>query len=162
MHPWALLQAMVLLALANGTPVVAKRVFGQRFAWPLDGNVTWFDRRRLLGPSKTIRGIVLSLLTTTIAAPFIGLSAWVGCLSAGAAMAGDLCSSFVKRRLNFAASTQLLGVDQLPESLLPLLALRGALALSAADIGVGVAGFLIGELVLSRLLYKIHLRDEPY
>jgi CDP-2,3-bis-(O-geranylgeranyl)-sn-glycerol synthase len=77
-------------------------------------------------------------------------------------MAGDLCSSFVKRRLNFAASTQLLGVDQLPESLLPLLALRGALALSAADIGVGVAGFLIGELVLSRLLYKIHLRDEPY
>jgi CDP-2,3-bis-(O-geranylgeranyl)-sn-glycerol synthase len=153
---------MVLLALANGTPVIARRLFGQRFAWPLDGNVTWFDRRRLLGPSKTVRGIVLSLLTTTIAAPLIGLSAMVGCLAAGAAMAGDLCSSFVKRRLNFAASSQLPGVDQVPESLLPLLALRGVLALSAADIGVGVAGFLIGELMLSRLLYKIHLRDEPY
>ena len=162
MHPLALLQAMVLLALANGTPVIAKRVLGQRLAWPLDANVTWFDRRPLLGPSKTMRGVVLSLLITTIAAPLIGLGAEVGCLAAGTAMAGDLCSSFVKRRLNLAPSSQALGLDQVPESLLPLLALRSLLALSAADIAVAVVGFMIGELMLSRLLYKIHLRDEPY
>ena len=153
---------MVLLALANGTPVVAKRVFGNRLAWPIDANVTWFDGRPLFGPSKTVRGIVLSLLVTTIAAPFVGVSAAAGCVVASTAMAGDLCSSFAKRRLNFAPSSQALGIDQIPESLLPLVALRGVLLLSVADIAVGVAGFMVGELLLSRLLYKIRLRDEPY
>ena len=162
MHPLALLQAMVLLTLANGTPVIAKRVFGNRLAWPIDANLTWFGGRPLFGPSKTVRGIVLSLLVTTIAAPLIGQSVAVGCLAASTAMAGDLCSSFAKRRLNFAPSSQALGIDQIPESLLPLVALRGVLLLSVADIAVGVAGFMVGELLLSRLLYKIRLRDEPY
>jgi hypothetical protein len=42
--------------LANGTPVVAKRIFGDHFASPLDGN-RWFidDGRPLFGESKTIR-----------------------------------------------------------------------------------------------------------
>jgi hypothetical protein len=49
-----------------------------------------------------------------------------------------------------------------PESLLPLLACRTALSLNAIDITLAVAIFFAGELVLSRLLYKAHLRDEPY
>jgi CDP-2,3-bis-(O-geranylgeranyl)-sn-glycerol synthase len=81
---------------------------------------------------------------------------------AGTAMAGDLFSSFVKRRLNLPPSSQALGLDQIPESLLPMLACRDALSLTAADIVVGVAIFFVGELVLSRLLFNAHLRDEPY
>jgi CDP-2,3-bis-(O-geranylgeranyl)-sn-glycerol synthase len=34
--------------------------------------------------------------------------------------------------------------------------------LSWLDIAVGVAVFFVGELLISRLLYKAHLRDQPY
>ena len=50
----------------------------------------------------------------------------------------------------------------MPESLLPLLACRAALSLAVADVVVGVGVFLIGEVILSRILYRAHLRDEPY
>ncbi|QWG24674.1 CDP-archaeol synthase [Bradyrhizobium sediminis] len=158
----AILQAMILLTLANGTPVVAKKVFGQSFALPLDAGLTFFDGRPLFGPSKTIRGIVFSVLVTALGAPLIGLDWSVGAIAAAAAMAGDLCSSFVKRRLNFPPSSQALGLDQLPESLLPLLACRAALSLTAVDIAIGVGLFFVGELILSWILYRAHLRDEPY
>jgi hypothetical protein len=153
---------MVLLTLANGTPVVAKKVFGQFLVFPLDAGVAFFDGRPVFGPSKTIRGIIFSVLVTTASAPLIGLDWHVGMIAAAAAMAGDLCSSFVKRRLNFPPSSRALGFDQLPESLLPLLACRAALSLTAADIVLGVGIFFIGEVILSRILYRAHLRDEPY
>ncbi len=158
----AIAQATVLLALANGAPVIAKKVFGSRFIRPLDGRVKFLDRQPLFGSSKTIRGILVSLVVATAGAPFVGLTPKLGALAAAAAMAGDLFSSFVKRRLRLKPSSRALGLDQVPESLLPLLALRDALALTAADIALAVAVFLVGELVLSRLLYKVHLRDEPY
>ena len=162
MNPCSILQVMVLLTLANGTPVVAKKVFGARFALPLDAGLTFFDGRPLFGPSKTIRGIVFALLVTTAGAPLIGLDWSLGFMVAAAAMAGDLFSSFAKRRLNFPPSSQALGLDQVPESLLPLLACRAALSLTAIDIALGVAIFFIGELILSWILYRARLRDEPY
>jgi len=85
------------------------------------------------GRSKTIRGILLSALVTTASAPLIGLDLSVGAIAAAAAMLGDLCSSFVKRRSKFPPSSQTLGLDQLPESLFPLLACRAALSPTAAD-----------------------------
>ena len=120
MHPLAILQALALLTLANGTPVIAKKIFGARFAQPLDAGARFFDRRPLFGASKTIRGILLAIIVTTAGAPLVGLDAEIGALVAGAAMAGDLFSSFVKRRLNWPPSSRALGLDQVPESLLPL------------------------------------------
>jgi CDP-2,3-bis-(O-geranylgeranyl)-sn-glycerol synthase len=162
MHYLHILQLLALLTLANGTPIVAKKIFGLRFARPLDGGIIFFDRRPLFGHSKTIRGITASILVTTASAPFIGLHLTNGAVVASAAMAGDLFSSFMKRRLNFAPSSQALGLDQIPESLFPMLACRDPLSLTIADIALGVGIFFIGELILSRLLYKVHLRDEPY
>jgi CDP-diglyceride synthetase len=156
------LQLLVLMTLANGTPIVAKKIFGPRFPFPLDAGILFFDGRPLFGESKTIRGIVASILITTASAPLIGLDLTIGAIAAGAAMAGDLFSSFVKRRLNFLPSSQALGLDQVPESLFPMLACRGALSLTTADIALGVSIFFIGELILSRLLYRVHLRDKPY
>jgi len=156
------LQALVLLTLANGTPVIAKKIFGKSLALPMDAGLTFFDGRPLFGPSKTIRGVVLSVLVTAAGAPLIGLDFSVGLVAAAAAMVGDLSSSFVKRRLNFPPSSQALGLDQLPESLFPLLACRTALSLTVIDIALGAGIFFVGELVLSRILYRAHLRDEPY
>ena len=157
-----ILQLLVLLTLANGTPIVAKKIFGPRFARPLDGGIIFFDGRPFFGASKTMRGIVVSILITTAIAPFIGLDLTIGAIVASSAMAGDLFSSFVKRRLNFPPSSQALGLDQVPESLFPMLACRDALSLTIADIALGVGIFFIGELILSRLLYRVHLRDTPY
>ena len=162
MHVLAILQMMALLTLANGAPVVAKKVFGGRFSLPLDCGVRFFDGRPLFGTSKTFRGIAVSILATTVGAPLVGLAWTTGAMVAGAAMAGDLFSSFVKRRLNRPPSSQAQGLDQIPESLLPMLACRDLLALTVVDIVLGVGIFFAGELLLSRLLYRAHLRDEPY
>jgi len=162
MHILPILQLMVLLTLANGAPVVAKKICGSRFALPLDCGRTFFDGRPVFGSSKTFRGIVVAVLAATAGAPLIGLDPIVGMTAGGAAMAGDLFSSFTKRRLNLPPSSQALGLDQIPESLLPLLACRDALSLTAVDIALGVGVFFLGELVLSRLLFRAHLRDEPY
>jgi len=157
-----ILPLLVLLTLANGTPIVAKKIFGPRFARPLDAGFIFFDGRPLFGPSKTIRGIVASTLVTTASGPLIGLDLTIGAIVASASMAGDLFSSFVKRRLNLPSSSQALGLDQVPESLFPMLACRDALSLTIADIALVVGIFFIGELIISRLLYRVHLRDEPY
>jgi CDP-2,3-bis-(O-geranylgeranyl)-sn-glycerol synthase len=162
MHPVALLQLLFLLALANGTPVIAKKLLGSRFAWPLDGGVAFVDGRPLFGFSKTIRGIVLALLATTAGAPVVGLDWQLGLLAGATAMAGDLCSSFVKRRLKLAPHSMALGLDQIPESLFPLLACRTSLELGAADILAGVVAFFVGEMLISRLLFKAHIRERPY
>ncbi len=162
MQPLAVLQLLGLLALANGTPILAKKVLGGRFALPLDGGLKFIDGRPVFGSAKTVRGIVVSLLVTSAGAPLVGLDFRMGMLIASWAMAGDLCSSFVKRRLGLPPSSQAPGLDQIPESLLPLLACRGALSLTIADIAVATAVFVVGEHVFSRLLYRIHWRDEPY
>jgi len=157
-----LLQALCLIALANGTPLLVHRVLGRRWAWPLDGGFTFVDGRPLLGASKTIRGVVLSVLATAAAAPLLDLSVGLGALVGSLAMAGDLISSFVKRRLGLAPSRQAIGLDQIPESLLPLLGCRYVLALDFGEIALGTAIFLVGELALSRLFYRLKLRERPY
>jgi len=138
-----ILQLLVLLTLANGTPIVAKKIFGPRFSFPLDAGTIFFDGRPLFGHSKTIRGIVGSILVTTASASLIGPDPAIGAIVAGAAMAGDLFSSFVKRRLNLPPSSQALGLDHVPESLFPMLACRDALSLTFADIALGVGIFLL-------------------
>ena len=104
---------------------------------------------------------MVAILAAVIGAPLIGLDPIVGLTAAAAAMAGDLFSSFVKRRLNLPPSSQARGLDQIPESLLPMLACRDALSLTVIDIALGLGVFFAGELVLSRLRFRAHLRDEP-
>jgi CDP-2,3-bis-(O-geranylgeranyl)-sn-glycerol synthase len=162
MNVWAILQSLLVLALANYAPVVGKKMFGTRFAWPLDGGKTFTDNRAIFGPSKTVRGIGISIAAASVGAAIIGVRPDVGALMAAAAMAGDLFSSFVKRRLNLPPSSQALGLDQVPESLLPLLVVRHALSLSIIDILLGVAIFFVGEILLARLFYKLGWRDQPY
>lgn len=162
MHPLLDLQLLVLLAVANTAPLLGKRILGNRLAWPLDGGLRFFDGRPLFGTSKTLRGIALAVLLGSASAPLVGLPVTVGTLAAAVAMAGDLFSSFMKRRLALPPSSKATGLDQIPESLLPLLACRGLLSLTLVDIAAVVAVFFIGEIVVSRLFYRLGLRDRPY
>jgi len=162
MQPVLILKLLVLLTAANGAPVIAKRLLGSRFAWPLDGGRRFLDGRPLLGASKTLRGVLVALIATGLAAFLTGLPLDIGFLVGASAMAGDLFSSFVKRRLKRPASSRALGLDQIPESLLPLISCRASLGLDWGDVLVGTALFLVGEILLSRWLYRLHIRDQPY
>ncbi|WP_036260689.1 CDP-archaeol synthase [Methylocapsa aurea] len=159
---WPIVQGLTLVMVANGTPLLAKKVFGAWGAWPLDFGARFVDGRPLLGTSKTIRGLLLALVATAGAAPLLGLPWQVGALAGAAAMAGDLLSSFIKRRLGLAPESMALGLDQAPESLLPLLACKNDLGLATTDVLAATALFWAGELALSRALYALNIRDRPY
>src|SRR5260221_12482613 len=122
MHLLLIAKLILLLSIANGTPVAVKRALRDRFSQPLDGGLTLFDGRRLFGPSKTLRGAFASVVLTTAATPMFGLEPSMGAVVGGMAIIGDLFCSFLKRRLGFAPSSQPLLVDQIHEALLPVLA----------------------------------------
>lgn len=161
-HGLVIAKLLLLLAAANGTPVLTRWLMKDWAGAPLDGGRRMADGRPLFGPSKTIRGLICALAATTLAAPLLGFPATIGFIAGAAAMLGDLISSFIKRRLGLPSSAMALGLDQIPESLLPLIALWPVLALTLADAVVILAAFFSGELLLSRLLYRLHIRDRPY
>ena len=156
------LKILFLLLLANGAPVLAKKLAGPRLAFPVDAGKVIFDGRPLFGSSKTIRGIVVSVMFTAIGAALIGFTWQMGVLFGAAAMGGDLVSSFIKRRLGMPPSSMAIGLDQIPESLLPMLICWQALGLNISTALVVVVAFFIGELALSKLLFRLHVRDRPY
>jgi CDP-2,3-bis-(O-geranylgeranyl)-sn-glycerol synthase len=162
MQPANILEMLILLMLANGMPVLAKKILDNRFSYPMDAGVRFVDGNRLFGPSKTIRGIVLAVLATAAGATLMGLDWMLGALVGGTAMLGDLFSSFIKRRLGMTSSSEAPGLDQIPEALFPLIACRSWLALGLGDILVVLMLFCAGEIVLSRVLFAVGLRDRPY
>ena len=161
-HALLIAKILLLLAVANGAPVLARWLLKDWAGTALDGGKRFADGRPILGSSKTWRGLVSAIAATALAAPLAGLPLFMGLITGVTAMLGDLLSSFVKRRLGLAPSAMALGLDQIPESLLPLLALRFFLPLTLADGARILAAFFGGELLLSRLLYQLHIRDRPY
>ncbi|MFO1424736.1 MAG: CDP-archaeol synthase [Candidatus Competibacteraceae bacterium] len=156
------LQLLLLILIANGVPIIAAAVCGDRGARPVDGGRRWIDGRRLLGDAKTWRGVALAPLAAALGATLLGWSAMVGLTIGAAAMLGDLLSSFVKRRLGVPTSGMALGLDQIPEALLPLLAVADVFGLSWPAIAATTAGFIVLELALSRVLYRLGIRNRPY
>ena len=156
------LRLVVLLGLANTAPIVAKRVFGTRGNRPLDGGWRWRDGRPLLGPSKTIRGVLASFAVCLAVAPILGFPFGVGALVAAGAMSGDALASFTKRRLGIRSSGRAFGLDQVPEALLPLLLVQPALALPLWEVAALTLVFLLAEPPAAWLSWRIGLRDEPY
>jgi CDP-2,3-bis-(O-geranylgeranyl)-sn-glycerol synthase len=152
----------LLLVVANGAPVLAKRLLGAAGAWPVDGGARLADGRPLFGAAKTWRGVMLSIAATTLCALALGLSAEIGATIGAGAMAGDLLSSFVKRRLGRPVSTRALGLDQIPEALAPLLAVARLTPLGPLEILVATAGFCVGSLALSRLMFDLRVREQPF
>lgn len=148
--------------MANGTPVIATKILGKTFAYPVDFGIAFCDGQPLFGASKTLRGIVLAVLLTSVAAPLIGLDWTFGALIAVTAMFGDLLSSFIKRRMGLIPSSQCIGLDQIPESLLPLVACRFLLRLTILEIAAATVIFFFGELALSRVLFWLRIRERPY
>lgn len=156
------LQILLLIITANGAPIIGRLLLEGQWSAPLDGGVTFMDGRPVFGKSKTYRGVAFSLVGTVLAADVLGMPWDIGLMVGGLAMTGDCLSSFIKRRLGYDSGAMALGLDQIPESLLPLLGVWGALSLSAVGIMATVAAFMVFELIFSPLLFKFHIRQHPY
>jgi len=153
---------LLLLLVANAAPVLTYDLLKGRAAWPADMGCRLPDGRRLLGDSCTYRGWAASVMATGLLAWALGLSLGLGIEIAVLAMAGDALSSFIKRRIGLAPGAMALGLDQIPESLLPLLAVREDFGLGWLEVAALTAIFLVAELALSRLAYRFGLRKRPY
>jgi len=156
------LELLLLLIAANGAPILADNLLGPHWAWPLDGGKVLFDGRRLLGRSATLRGVVAAVVATTAVAWVLGQSAGMGALIGLFAMLGDAASSFVKRRIGLEPGDKAPGLDQIPESLLPLLVAARPYGLAWVDLVLLVLAFTLFDIVVSRLLYRLHIRKRPY
>lgn len=156
------LKLLLLIGIANGTPVIATRLLGRSFSAPLDLDQTLFDGRPLFGPSKTVRGVALGILFTALFSPIVGIAWQYGLWIGAAAMAGDLFSSFIKRRLGMASSVMALGLDQIPESLFPAVIGKYLYGLNWISVAVIASAFLVLEPLLSFILYKLKIRSVPY
>lgn len=153
---------LLLLVAANGAPILARKLFGMHGNRPIDGHKRFIDDQPLLGASKTWRGLIAAMVVTPLVALLLELPAVIGLHVAALAMLGDLLSSFVKRRLRIPPSGMAFGLDQIPESLLPLLVVGTELGLGLAAVLQLSLVFLALELVLSRILYRFNIRRRPY
>lgn len=65
-------------------------------------------------------------------------------------MLGDATSSFIKRRLRVPSGAEVPGLDQVPEAMLPLLALSRPLGLRFVDILVVTVIFALLDIAATR------------
>lgn len=157
-----MMELLLLIVVANGVPVVTSYLFHHRASLPVDFGWVLGDQRRCLGDNKTWRGLFSSVTLTTLLAGLLGLDYVTGLQLSSLAMAGDLFSSFIKRRLGRAAGSRAVFLDQVPESLLPAGWLMGEFGLGPGQVIVLVLVFIIIEQGLSFVFYKLGVRKNPY
>lgn len=155
-------KVLFLLWVTNGAPIIAARIFGKRFCQPIDAGLKLTDHQPLFGSSKTWRGIIAALICTVPLALAFGFHLVIALFFTLASIAGDLLSSFIKRRMKLAPSRRALFLDQIPEALLPVFVLIMSNLIDWKSGVLIVIGFVITDILLSRLLYRWHIRKRPY
>lgn len=156
------LEMLLLLIVANGSPVIALMFMGNWLAMPIDKGFHLVDGQPLFGRKKTWRGLVVAVVTTAALAQWLELGLVFGAMFGLLAMVGDLMSSFIKRRLRINESARFIGLDQLPEAVLPLL-----LAFPVYNFGWGwlvavALIFTLLNLAVSPILYRLGVRRRPH
>jgi CDP-2,3-bis-(O-geranylgeranyl)-sn-glycerol synthase len=144
-------RALLLVCVASSAAWAASRTLGRLLAAPLDFGLELADGRRLLGSHKTWRGLAAGVLACALAAPFLELDVAIGAGFGAAALVGDALSSAVKRRLALRPGAEVLGLDQLPEALLPLVLFSRALGIGAVEIAAVALLFTILDVLAAPL-----------
>lgn len=145
------LHALALLIAANGIPLLVAQLMRNRGSFPLDFGYVMRDGERLFGSHKTWRGLLSSILGCALLAEWLGLSAALGAAFALLSLLADAWSSFAKRRLRLKPGTDVLGLDQLGEALLPLLVFSQDLSLGPWEIVVITLVFVLLDTVTAPL-----------
>jgi CDP-2,3-bis-(O-geranylgeranyl)-sn-glycerol synthase len=155
------LKLLLLILLANGAPLLADKVFGNAMGLAVDFSQKSRSGKYWLGPTKTYRGILAAVAACGACAPMLGLPWKTGILIGLLAMVGDLCSSFIKRRLSIAPSSSVPGLDQIPESLFPMIYCQYLFGLYWISVAIVVVGFWICNILLSLLFTRFRLFNHP-
>jgi CDP-2,3-bis-(O-geranylgeranyl)-sn-glycerol synthase len=156
------LKLLLILIIANGAPILARNLFGECCNWPIDGGLKTRRGNPLLGHSKTLRGVISALVMTSVFSPLLGVHWQWGATIGMLAMIGDLIASFCKRRLGYPPSSHVVGLDYLPESLLPLVVIAPLFPLNLLSIVIVTVAFCVVAPVLSRIFYQLGIRRHPY
>lgn len=157
-----IVELLLLIIAANGAPVLISYLFHHRASLPVDFGLELADKKPCFGANKTWRGLLSSLIATALLAELLGFDYLTGLQVSALAMAGDLFSSFIKRRLGKKSGSRFLVLDQLPESFLPAWLLMDEFNLGFIQVVILVAAFFIIEQVLSVLFYKLGVRKNSY
>jgi CDP-2,3-bis-(O-geranylgeranyl)-sn-glycerol synthase len=136
---------------ANTAAWAAARVFQSRWDAPVDGGRTLRDGTRVLGDHKTWRGLIAAVVACGVAAQLLGPGFGLGAAFGALALLGDAASSFVKRRMRRRPGTEVIGLDQLAEAILPLLVMQRPLGLGPADILIVAAAFVLLDVAATKL-----------
>ncbi len=156
---------LLLLWCINFAPPLAALLFERKWARPFDAEFILPDGRPLFGNHKTIRGVLAGIATGLAGALVLGFPWWLG-LGAGAlSMAGDLFSSFIKRRMSFISGDVVPGIDQAPEGLFPFLLLAPYFELSLPYV-IGCAlvfglGAYVGSIFLNDVVMEKPFESYP-
>jgi len=142
---------LLLLMIANTAAWLSALVFGSQFAAPLDFGITLRDGTRLLGSHKTWRGLICAAIACGMVTENLQLGLLRGAVFGTLTLLGDAASSFVKRRLRMAPGTEVLGLDQLPEALLPLLVLQRPLDLGLIECLIIAATFALLDIAVTKI-----------
>lgn len=134
---------LLLLAVANGAPVLFSMVFGGRCATPIDGGRLLRDGRPVFGTHKTWRGLFGGALATGAVGGLLSIGMLTAATFGFSALLGDLLSSFIKRRAGYGSGRDLPLLDQVPEALLPMLALYGPLGLNLVSLCATFVAFVV-------------------
>lgn len=148
--------------LANGTPVLVALVLGRRWDRPVDGGRLLGDNRPVLGRNKTWRGLISGSLASGLFSLLAGYGLLFGCLFGLLALVGDAISSFIKRRMGLQDSARALGLDQIPEALLPMLLAAAWLPLGWLHVVLVTGVFVVANILLSPLLHRLGIRGQPH
>jgi hypothetical protein len=155
------LKLLLLLWLINFAPPFLAHILGDRWKTPVDGGRLWKDGRPILGPHKTWRGIVGAVAAGCVGGWLTGVGAGLGVWSAILSMAGDLISSFIKRRRRLPSGSVSAGLDQVFEGVLPLALLAWIHALGLGETLLLLLAFGLGAYVGS-MFFKEILLGKPF
>ena len=153
---------LLILIVGNGVPVILYRWLGDKFSQPVDGGYELPDGVRLFGCSKTWRGFCVGGIGAALVASLLGFTIGFGLVFGFLSLSGDLLSSFIKRRMKQPESNQSVGVDQIPEALIPLILGAFWLDYGLSTIIIVTLSFFLLNVLISPILYQFGIRKHPY
>lgn len=148
------LHAFALLIAANAVPVIVAKLAGEHGVLPLDFGRVMPDGQRLFGSHKTWRGLLSGIAACALLALYLGIPVWVGVGFAAVSLAADACSSAAKRRLRLKPGSEVLGLDQLAEALIPLFVFAEPLGLQLAEIALVTTCFVLLDAATAGLRHR--------
>ena len=152
---------LLILITANGIPIILHRCLRAKFSQPIDAGLLLADGYPLFGYSKTWRGIFAGTAGATVVALLLDFSVLFGITFGGLSLLGDLLSSFIKRRMKRAPSSKFIGVDQIPETVLPLIAGAYWLNYGLNTIVIVTLSFFILNLLTPAMLSLLRISPPP-